>query len=225
MSPFLTMVFLAGVSGTPLPPRADAGSDPVIVAALAGVTFPNVAASLQVRTLSAGTVVRKLDHKVWANGKKLHVRDGTRPLDVYVDVGKKVLVVHDEGQPQAVRFKLAEPAGQRIAGQLLGALVLPPGLTKTGSEKVLGKDCDVYEGEGPSLLAGSAARAKQKRWVWKGMVLRARSEEGPQVIETEITSLELGRAKAKDLDVPRGTKVKDAEELTLPPPPDVGPKQ
>src|SRR5688500_10679184 len=93
-------------------PRVDAGTDSSIAGVLAAATFPNAVATMRVSQSFQGGLPRITEQRLWANGKKLRVRQSGREVDMYFDLTKKSLVVVDKAQPQAVRFKLGETTGQ-----------------------------------------------------------------------------------------------------------------
>jgi hypothetical protein len=154
--------------------------------------------------------------ETWMNGRRMHTRmedkDGSK--DLYIEGGENpVIIMVNKGS--GMRFDTSSPMFQ----QMRQSLPLSPtdGLKKTGSEKVAGRTCDVWEGERTMMIPLMAAGPmKQQVWtcLWKNVPLKSKHVAQGSTVETIVEEIKEGAASDSDLIVPAGIQVKD---FKLPP--------
>lgn len=232
----LALVLAAAASAAPLALPSDftPEENAAFAAEVGKLDLPNASFTLVTTQSQQKGVPRTSEAQVWWSKKKGHIKHlGKSAPELFIDLAKKTLVVVDHATHEAVRFPFAGRPGEHIVRDALQAMSGGAGFTRAGKETVAGKECEVFEGERDvATPVGAKIKSKERRCMWKGLPLKWKVEREAikvkmggneiaipaTILEGEIKDLKLGAAKPADLDVPRGTKIKAAEEMLVKPP-------
>lgn len=88
---------------------------------------------------------------------------------------------YSQGQTQGAKFKINAPEDSTESEMLTEEAILKKGGKKVGEEKILEKNCTVYEFE--------EMGSKSKIWVWKNMILKMVASQGEMEVVMEAVEL------------------------------------
>lgn len=149
--------------------------------------------------------VETMKFKTWVKGNRMRFETATNGITtaIYYNLDEKIMYSYDSESKTAVKMEF--PGEDTVKASDLQYNFHKTdftGASKTGTEKVAGKDCSVYE--------YTFANHKTKIWVWEehGILLKVVSYDDDKLTaETVFDTYEIGKVTDEMVTLPKDAKI------------------